>query len=470
MGLTNEFARVQLGQITVKRDDRQRKQVDVGGLKESIQARGVLQPIIVSRQLEIGAEGPLYVLVAGERRLEASRQLNLPDIPVRFIEDLDQIEAQIIELEENIKRADLPWQDLVSAVARIHGLHQSQDIEWTQTETAQSIGLSPGLVSMYLAVSRQLDDDRIGSAGTVREAYNIIARRDQRAASDALNELYEATGEAFETQGTEGGPAGTPEGTPEAPGSSAPRPAASSRPSRMAPVQESILHESFVHWAPKYSGRRFNFIHCDFPYGIGVFDGEQGGGAGDSTSYDDSSGTYFRLLETLCKNLDGLMAVSGHLMFWYSAKHLAATMEVFAREAPTLKFWTHPLIWVKSDGKGIAQDYRRGPRHVYETCLFASRGDRQLIKTLDDVYSCPTDKRLHISTKPEPMLKHFFSMFVDETTEMLDPTSGSGSALRAAEILGARRVLGMDTNEEVVGLSRTALRQARTLASASRIL
>jgi len=39
-------------------------------------------------------------------------------------------------------------------------------------------------------------------------------------------------------------------------------------------------------------------------------------------------------------------------------------------------------------------------------------------------------------------------MFVDENTTLLDPTCGSGSALRAAESLGARHVLGLEKDEE----------------------
>ena len=38
-------------------------------------------------------------------------------------------------------------------------------------------------------------------------------------------------------------------------------------------------------------------------------------------------------------------------------------------------------------------------------------------------------------------------MIVDEYTNMLDPTCGSGSALRAAEALGASRMLGLEWNE-----------------------
>jgi len=168
--------------------------------------------------------------------------------------------------------------------------------------------------------------------------------------------------------------------------------------------------------------------------------------------------------------LDRIMSISGHLMFWYSAKHHEVTMETFRRLAPSLVFSPFPLIWVKSDNAGIAADVRRQPRHVYETCLLASRGGRHIVRVVADAYSAPTDKRWHVSTKPEPMLKHFMSMLVDENTRLLDPTCGGGSSLRAAEDLGARTIFGMDVDETTVGNARQALRAARTLRAASKSL
>jgi type I restriction-modification system DNA methylase subunit len=46
---------------------------------------------------------------------------------------------------------------------------------------------------------------------------------------------------------------------------------------------------------------------------------------------------------------------------------------------------------------------------------------------------------------------------VSEHTTMLDPTCGSGSALRAAQSLMARRVLGLEVNPEFAALARMAL-------------
>jgi hypothetical protein len=54
------------------------------------------------------------------------------------------------------------------------------------------------------------------------------------------------------------------------------------------PYPESIITADFLQWAPAYDGPRFNLIHCDFPYGIGADEMQQGGSTHVHGSYDDS--------------------------------------------------------------------------------------------------------------------------------------------------------------------------------------
>lgn len=129
-----------------------------------------------------------------------------------------------------------------------------------------------------------------------------------------------------------------------------------------------------------------------------------------------------------------------------------------------------PLIWVKSDGVGIIPDPERGPRQTYETCLFGSRGDRKIVSAVANAYVCPTVRDRHMSEKPEPMLRHFFRMFCDQSSIVFDPTCGSGSALRAAEAAGARYVLGLERDPEFAERAREALKRARTLKRAEAIV
>jgi DNA modification methylase len=191
-----------------------------------------------------------------------------------------------------------------------------------------------------------------------------------------------------------------------------------------------------------------------------------------SEGYEDDQETYRNLTEALCLNLDKIMSISGHLMFWFSPKWEIEkwTRECFARLAPSIGWTRYNLVWLKSDNAGIAASPQYEPRHIYETCLLGSRGKRPIVKIVADAYSCPTDKTLHVSCKPEPMLRHFMQMLVDENTSMLDPTAGSGSALRAAESLGAKRVFGLERDPKMVEMALRALKNERLKRSASRIV
>lgn len=49
-----------------------------------------------------------------------------------------------------------------------------------------------------------------------------------------------------------------------------------------------------------------------------------------------------------------------------------------------------------------------------------------------------------MSEKSFDMLSHFFRMLIDDSTVMLDPTCGSGMAVKAAEAAGAHYSLGLE--------------------------
>lgn len=473
MKLTNQYRRLDCASIVIDATARQRQagRGPDGKLEldpyfiASIKRSGVIQPIIVERES--------FRLHAGERRLTASLLLGLPDIPVRFVDELTPGEAQRLELEENLHRTDLTWQEQAQAVAKFHALAVADDPTWTQAQTADAIGLQAGHISETLRVLRSFSDAKIAQAPTLRAAYNMLARVDQRELGNVVSDIIEAGVSLVDGNAATGvqrvdNPRGTwTDGPPASPQTSAlPE---SPREVVIAPPPEDIQEENFLTWAPTYSGPKFNFIHCDFPYGINVFGGELSGRE-KHTTYDDSPDAYWALIECLCTNLDRLLAYSGHLMFWLSAdigiQH--NTLEFFRKNAPSLDFNGKPLIWHKSDNVGILADPKRGPRHVYETAIFASRGDRNIAKAVSDIYSAPTDKTHHHSTKPEPMLRHFFSMFVDEHSIVLDPTCGSGAALRAAESLNAKSVLGLEIDPDHCKSARSALRQFRALRRISK--
>jgi DNA modification methylase len=166
-------------------------------------------------------------------------------------------------------------------------------------------------------------------------------------------------------------------------------------------------------------------------------------------------------LECFVTNIDRYFALHGHIMFWFSDKNRDEVFQQLGR-IPNMLWLPHPLIWVHAES-GITPDYRRRPKHVYDTCLLGTR-NRHIVKVLSDVYQCPNDTELHPSTKPAEMLHYFMSMLVDKHTSMLDPTCGSGSSVRTAETLGASRVLGLEIDPEYCKAAQSKLREQRRLA------
>lgn len=426
--ITDLYQRVPCKDILIDRESRQRKTIDTKGLKDSIAQRGVLQPIIITREFQ---------LVAGERRLTASLELGLPTIPCRFIEDLSLTEAAIVELEENLKRSDLSWQDTAAAIYKLHHLYLAADDGWTHAKTASVIGIDTSGVTRYLRVSDGLDNPNILRQASIETAYNMLKRADERRAGDALSDILAVSHIKIKPEEQNDDLSAETANDNPASQVAAPVPPASSLP---------FLLTSFEDWLESYTGAPFNFLHCDFPYGVNVFDGEYGAISGEK-HYSDTPEDYFHLIQLLAKNLDRVLSHSSHLMFWFSMEHYEATFSEFRRQMPDVVWQKFPLLWVKSDNVGIMPDPKRGPRRIYETCLVGTRGDRPVVKPISNAYSCPTDKRFHPSTKPEPMLRHFMQMFVDNGTRMLDPTCGGGSALRAAITLGAEQVLGLEQDQ-----------------------
>lgn len=457
-------------------EDRQRTELDLTSLRSSIQRRGIITPIVVTSERQPR-------LIAGERRLRCALELGLAEVPVRWLEELDPIELQIIELEENIKRKALTWQEDIRATERIHRLYGERAASWTQARTADAIGLDQAWISRQLRVARDLEDPNVAKCGTTNEAYNLLMRRDERARASALDGLLvQDEGEEGEANEAEApmeelwnGQA--KEGALEALEIRPEPPIAPPRPR----IATGILQADFSEWWRQWRGPKFNLLHCDFPYGIGLFNasGVRAGsnrsqvGQDEGEAYEDDPETYERLVKELCEAINGgLTSSSCHLMFWFSNKWQIEqwTRGLFASRCPQVKWSQYPLVWLKTDNAGVAAIPSQQPRHIYEVALFGTIGDRPLVRLKSDAYAAQTDKSLHVSCKPAPVLRHFMEMLVDEHTTMLDPTCGSGTSVRAAESLGAKLAIGLELDQRMAELAERARVQEETKRRASGLI
>ena len=456
--IEQEVSFIPLDKIQIDPERAARRKISedkVQELSSSILEHGLVHPILI--------EQDSFLLIAGGHRLAAYALLaqthqGYSAIPAHFAKDVSKMEILSIELEENIKRNEMHWKEITLSVRQIHDLWLNSDPGWTLAQTAEKLSLSSATVSMYLRVAKEIlqGNDKILACTGIFAARNILERQDERAIANEMDLIGETEMEASEIQTTaqpvlsEDGSISFPEGAQAA----FPPP---------APAAE-ILCEDFEAWAQSYSGPRFNFIHCDFPYGINHQNSMQGRSA-EWGQYEDSEDTYWALCHALTSNLPTLAAGSCHILFWFSMNFYEKTVAYF--ESAGLTVQPFPLIWHKSDGKGILPDPQRGPRRIYETALLMSLGDRKVVAPVANLYAAPAKKELHLSEKPESMLRHFFRMLVDEHTIMLDPTCGSGTSVRAAFGLKAKRALGLEILPENAEAAQQKLSQTINLAKAS---
>ncbi len=129
---------------------------DLEALAASIAEHGVLQPILVTETLEG------YQLVAGERRVRASRLAGLTRIPavVRQLADQHQLELALVE---NIQRADLgPLEEAHAYRQLIDEFGLTQEVVAQKVGRARStIANSVRLLDLEPAVQAALADGRI---------------------------------------------------------------------------------------------------------------------------------------------------------------------------------------------------------------------------------------------------------------------------------------------------------------------
>lgn len=427
---SGNFSTVPVNSITIDRENRQRREIkDIDELAESIKRNGLINPIVITRD---------GLLVAGERRLTAHKQLGFDHITVHYAEDMPEAELKILELEENVRRKDLPWQDMVRSVAEFVDIKKEENPEWTAEDTAESLNISRTNVGRYLMVNKFLEDDvrEVAEAAKLSSAVNFAQRAMERRNTDTLRDLLPdaAPVSAPMTGATEGPAPLTPE--------------TSVTPATPAPVARhaAIENTDFIKWADTIQERPFNLVHCDFPYGVNAGDTKGQTGSKQYGGYKDTADTYFNLVSAFLEKQDNFIAPSAHLIFWFSMDYIHETKELLKGGGWVVN--PFPLVWFKSDNTGVIPDANRGPRRVYETALMATRGDRKIVRAVGNCFPHGVNKEFHLSEKPKAMLEHFMRMLVDETTRMLDPTCGSGNAVAVSERLGARQSLGLELNPE----------------------
>ncbi len=142
-----EFKAVEIDISLIKKSDTQARtnfdKEKLSELSQSIIKNGILQPLIV-QELDSG----VYRLIAGERRLRASKEAGLKSVPC-LIKDVSSRDAAVIGLVENVQRKQL---NTTEEAAGYKKLIEEYSLE--TKDIANLVGKSRSYVSNLLRLSK----------------------------------------------------------------------------------------------------------------------------------------------------------------------------------------------------------------------------------------------------------------------------------------------------------------------------
>jgi len=137
------------------------REESLASLAETIKEDGVQQPITV-RKIEEEKSPFLFELIAGERRLRASKIAGLERIPAVIKEKSDR-EVKKLALLENLQREDLTYFETMMSIVGLKEEYGSNE------EVGTAVGLTRRSVEQYLKIHSEMS--------TIPEVFAIVEKK-----------------------------------------------------------------------------------------------------------------------------------------------------------------------------------------------------------------------------------------------------------------------------------------------------
>jgi len=137
------------------------REESLASLAETIKEDGVQQPITV-RKIEEETSPFLFELIAGERRLRASKIAGLERIPAVIKEKSDR-EVKKLALLENLQREDLTYFETMMSIVGLKEEYGSNE------EVGTAVGLTRRSVEQYLKIHSEMS--------TIPEVFAIVEKK-----------------------------------------------------------------------------------------------------------------------------------------------------------------------------------------------------------------------------------------------------------------------------------------------------
>lgn len=431
--------------LIVIKENRQRQEFEPNALQELINS--ILDTGLLHAPVMRVEDGQL-VLVAGERRLKAMQEIwdlggefkynqeTYPagKVPYVSLGDLTILEAEEAELDENLRRRDLTWQEHAAAVEKLHKLRSAQKVEralpsHTVADTAKElVGSSEGkyqdAIRKEIIVARHLDNPLIAKAKSAEEAFKILKKDETRQANVAL---AVSVGKTFTAD------------------------------------KHLLLNVDCLDFMSLEANQgKFDVILTDPPYGMNAQDFSNAGGKleGITHEYDDSYESWQVLMTAWTEKSFKVAAQQAHAYIFCDFDRFHE-LKTLMEKAGWYVFRT-PLICHKLNSGRVPLP-EHGPRRQYELVLYAIKGKKPVTHIYSDVFSSQADEQMsHGAQKPVAVFQNLLQRSVKPGDKILDCFAGSGTIFPAAHSYQCEAT-GLELNPAYYGL---CLRRLQDLKAA----
>lgn len=427
--------------------ERQRREFSneaLSRLSQSIQRNGLIHPIVIRK------ENDVVILVAGERRLRAMDYIwNFGDtfrcaesqiprwtVPCILQGEMDPVDAYEMELEENIQREDITWQERAQATAALLDLRTKQAEKYGLPKpTIKDIALevradrSPetahNSTREEILVAKHLSDPDVSGAKTAKDALKILKRKEQLQKSA---DLAVSVGKTFSSS------------------------------------DHTLLKGNCLDILRTIPDESFDVILTDPPYGIDAQDFGNSGGmlSGGEHFYDDSLENWQALMATFAIESYRLAKPKAHMYVFCDIQNFAA-LKLFLQNCSIGEGWKvfrTPLIWVNPSAMRAPWP-EQGPQRKYQVLLYAVKGNRPVTRLYSDVLTYSSDENLnHPAQKPVDLYIDLLRRSVNPGDKVLDAFGGSGPILPAAHFLKCFATY-IEQNESAFGIAVERLRNLK---------
>lgn len=419
---------VKISDIRVEKNHSATKRVrtefgDIMQLAESIKNHGLLQPPVVTQDTTGERK---YVLVVGERRTRAMAMLGNTEMPVTIFEDLDPIDQKILELEENVMRKDLSWQEQVLAFKQLNDLNKEkygepsqsrQNTGWTMKDMAKNCGVSVGTASQDIKLATVIE-----SRPDIKKKVKKLPKH---AARKIINQMLEE--EILKRQIE----------------------------MKQLTISADLRHGSCVDLIKTLPDKSVDLLITDPPFGcqgiVGVSGSESPSEGMPLYNMTESNvGTdagMQEIYEQLIPELNRVLKDGAHIYVffghgWYTRLFKMLTEGGFHVDE-------QPLIWYKERVSVMAKDLHY--MSSYEAIFFGYKHPKGRILTKPvanvlSVQALPHQKKTHPLQRPHDLLKILIENSSSVGEVVLDTFAGSASTLVSALKL-QRQAIGFELDE-----------------------